>query len=57
MAELKIHNGEFTLAQANQYIMDNVPYMEPNIDLQVSARSMTSFTPKGSFQCPSSAGR
>ena len=37
MAELKIHNGEFTLDQANQYIMDNVPYMEPNIgryDLQ-----------------------
>jgi hypothetical protein len=41
MAELKIHNGEFTLDQANQYIMDHVPYMEPNIgryDLQVYVR-------------------
>jgi hypothetical protein len=45
IAELNIHNGTFTLDEANQYIMDHVPYMEPNLgryDLQGYVRRPSS---------------
>jgi uncharacterized protein (DUF885 family) len=43
-AELGMHSGEYTLDQANQYLMENVPFMEPNLgryDLQGYLRRPT----------------
>ena len=40
-AELKIQNGEFSMSQAIQFMVDNVPFMDPNLaryDLEVYFR-------------------